>query len=203
MSIDHNAVREAFLSMGLYGDPESGLMRRFGVLLNIAPVDYWVARELDFISKMGASARKLSENVLIDAAHWGAYGTFGGIMASAEWAAMIAPHIQTVHDKLDGLVAVTNCLGWGHISQFQLDEQNQTLELTVEHSYYVGYWLDKYGKSERPVCYMWTGVAAGYMDLLLGSKVHDFTAEEVECAAVTGGTRCRFRAERLKKKFAL
>lgn len=203
MSIDHKAVREAFQGMGLYGDPESGLMRRFGVLLNIAPVDYWVARELDFIRKMGAAALKLSEKVLIDAAQWCAHGTFGGIMASAEWAAMIAPQIKTVHDKFDGLVAVTNCLGWGHISQYQLDESNQTLEFTVEHSYYVGYWLDKYGKAERPICYMWTGVAAGYMDLLFGSKVHDFTAEEVACAAVDGGTQCRFRAERLKTKFAL
>ncbi|MGC8880142.1 MAG: V4R domain-containing protein, partial [Anaerolineae bacterium] len=97
----------------------------------------------------------------------------------------------------------TNCLGWGRISHFQLDEPNQTLELTVEDSYYVGYWLDKYGKSERPICSMWTGVTAGYMDLLFGNKIHEFTAEEVECAAVTGGKQCRFRAERLKKKFAL
>ena len=203
MSIDHNAVREAFLAMGLYGDPETGLMRRFGVILNMAPVSYWVSRELDFIAKMGASALKLSENVLIDAAQWCAYGTFGGIMASQEWAAMIAPQIKSVQDKLDGLVAVTNCLGWGHISQYKLDERNQTLDFTVEYSYYVGYWLDKYGKSERPICYMWTGVAAGYMDSLFGSKVHEFTAEEVRCAAVTGGTQCEFHAERVKKKFGL
>ncbi|MGQ9785690.1 MAG: V4R domain-containing protein [Anaerolineae bacterium] len=203
MSIDHNAVLEAFKSVGLYGDSETGLIRRTGVLLSIAPVDYWVSRELDFIHRMGATALKLSENVLIDAAHWCAYGTFGSVMASPEWAAVIAPQVKTVHDRLDGLVAVTNCLGWGHISQYQLDEQNQTLELTVEHSYYVDYWVGKYGKAERPICHMWTGIAAGYMDLLFGSKVHEFTAEELVCAAVAGGTQCRFRAERLKRKFAL
>jgi len=204
MVVNQQEIPEAFLSLGLYGDEQTGLLRRFGVILNNSQVSFLVGRELEFIRQMGGeSARSVSEKVLIDAAQWCANATFSGIMASPEWAQMIEPTIKSVQDRMDGLVAITNCLGWGKISSYKLDEAKQELEFTVDYSYYVDYWLKRYGKSNYPICYMWTGVAGGYMDLLLGSKVNEFTGEEVSCGAQTGGNQCVFRAKRLKKKFGL
>ena len=200
MAINHDEVRAAVMSLGLVGDEKRGLLRRFGVILNANPVDFLVGREVDFINTLGPQARNLSEKVLVDAAQWCANATFGGIMASEEWAGLLAPQIRNVHDRLDGLVAITNCLGWGKITDYRLNESAAELEFTVRDSYYVHYWLSKYGQSERSVCYMWTGVAGGYMDLLLGSKVHEFTGEEVRCGARDGGEYCTFKARKIEEE---
>lgn len=203
MTLDPNAIREAVVSLGLWGDESRGILRRFGVILNNSPVPFLVGREMDFINSLGASAVGLAEKVLIDAAQWCANATFGGIMASDEWKGLIEPDIKTPQDRFKGLIGITNCLGWGHISDWTLDEAKQELTFTVDHSYYTDYWVKKYGKPNRPICYMWTGVAGGYMDLLYGSKVHEFTGEETTCAARDGGEKCVFVGRKLKKKFGL
>ena len=202
MTIDAQAIQQAVLSLGLVGDPQSGILRRFGVILASNSVDFLIGREMNFITGLGDKAVNLAERVLIDAAQWCANATFSGIMASEEWAKMIAPHVDNKADRLEGLIAVTNCLGWGKISEYQLDEANQELSLTVEHSYYVEPWVKKYGAPDRPICYMWTGVAGGYMDLLFDEKVNTFKGEEVLCKA-KGDPNCIFKAKKMKKKFGL
>jgi hypothetical protein len=199
--VDHDVIRNAF--GGLVGDEETGLVRRFGVILNACQVEFLVGREVNFINALGASSRGLSEKVLIDASQWSANATFQGIMDSPEWAQLVTPTIKTMADKLDGLVAVINCLGWGKMSDVQLNEATLELKFNVQHSYYVKYWLDRYGKSDRAICYMWTGVAGAIMDLLYGSKVHEFDGEELSCAAMTQGDVCSFRARKIRKKFGL
>lgn len=202
MSIDHGKIREGVMSLGLVGAEDTGLLRTFGVILANNPVDYLVDRELDFIKLLGDSARPLAEKVLVDAAQWCANATFGGIMNSAEWAGLVEPMIENTRDRLEGLIAITNVLGWGHISRWELDEEKQELAFQVDYSYYVKNYLDRYGESDVPICYMWTGVAGGYLDLLFGKKVHEFTGKEVRCGAM-GADACVFEAKRIKKKFAM
>ncbi len=203
MAIDHDKIREGVLNLGLVGDPDSGLLRAFGVILANNPVDYLVDRELEFIKLLGESAKPMAEKVLIDAAQWCANATFGGIMDSPEWAGLVEPMIGNTADKFEGLVAITNVLGWGHISDWKLDEEKQELQFEVDYSYYVKNYIDKYGKADNPICYMWTGVAGGYLDLLFGSKVHEFTGTEVNCGAVSGKDKCIFEAKKLKKKYSV
>ena len=202
MAGDHEKIREGVMGLGLIGAEDTGLLRSFGVILANNPVDYLVDRELDFIKLLGDSARPLAEKVLIDAAQWCANATFGGIMKSPEWAGLIEPMIANTKDRLEGLIAITNVLGWGHISSWELNEDAQELTFRVDYSYYVKNYIDKHGKADHPICYMWTGVAGGYMDLLFGKKVHEFTGEEVECGAM-GADACVFKSKRLKKKFAM
>lgn len=202
MAVDHAKVRDGVLSLGLTGNEETGLLRNFGVILANNPVDYLVDREIEFIKLLGDTAKPLAERVLIDAAQWCANATFGGIMASGEWAGLVQPMIENTRDRLEGLIAVTNCLGWGHISAWELNEDLPELTFTVKDSYYVKTYVDRYGLSDRPICYMWTGVAGGYMDLLFGKKVNEFTGEEIQCGG-RGEGQCVFRARRIRKKFAM
>ncbi|MDZ7262268.1 MAG: 4-vinyl reductase [candidate division KSB1 bacterium] len=194
-------IQKALLSMGLRGDPENGLLRAFGVILAINTVDYLVDRELEYLNVF-PKAERMVENSLVDAAQWCANATFGGIMQSKEWASLVEPMIQTRKDRLDGLVAITNCLGWGRIDQIELDEEKQQLKMIVKHSYYVDSYLKRYGRSQKPRCYMWQGVAAGYLDLILGSKVHDFEAKEVKCGCM-GDEYCEFHSRPVPKLFDL
>ncbi len=202
MPIDHDSVRKAFLSSGLFGDEKNGLLRRYGMFFSASPVDFLVFREFEFIEQIGSEASKqIAEKVLIDAAQWCAYGTFGGIMASPEWKSLIEPNLNGIQDRLSGLVAITNCLGWGKIIDWSLDQASKTLSLTVENSYYVGAFKRRYGKTTaNPICYMWTGVAAGYMDLLFGQHPNTFTATEKTCAAAKNDT-CTFEAKLAKEVF--
>lgn len=203
MALDHDAIREAVFSLGLFGDEDRGILRRFGVILGINSVDFLIDREAEFIEQQGESSLKFAEKVLIDAAQWCCNATFGGIMDSPEWGELIEPQISSPSDRFDGLVAITNCLGWGKITDdWKLDEENETLEFTVEHSYYKEPWIKRFGKSDRPICYMWIGVAGGYLDLLFGDKVHDFEGKETKCTAM-GDDVCVFTAEKVKKKFGL
>jgi predicted hydrocarbon binding protein len=203
MAIDHDKIREGVLGLGMVGTEDTGLLRTFGVILANNPVDYLVDRELEFINLLGGTALPLAEKVLIDAAQWCANATFGGIMDSSEWAGLVQPMIEKPADKLEGLFAVTNVLGWGHISDWDLNEETQELNFKVEHSYYVKNWIARYGKSDRPRCYMWTGVAGGYLDLMYGERVHDFIGEETECGCVTGKDECVFTAKKVKKKYSM
>jgi hypothetical protein len=202
MPINADQIREAVAGLGLVGNKETGILRRFGVILANNSVDFLVGREIDFIDFLGPKALNLAEKVLIDAAQWCANATFGGIMASEEWKGLIEPEIKTVQDRFAGLVAITNCLGWGKISEFKLDEASEKVEFTVDHSYYVDAWKKRFGNSDRPICYMWTGVAGGYADLLFKGEVHSHAGTEIECAAVKGSL-CKFIGEPHSKKFDL
>jgi hypothetical protein len=193
MAVNHEEIRQAVLALGLAGDEEDGMLVRFGVILASNPVDYLVLRELEFVRSLIKTAR-IGEKLLVDAAQWCANATFGGIMASEEWAAVVAPMVNNTQDRLEGLIAVTNVLGWGHIAEWNLDETRKQLSFRVNYSYYIDAWRERYGAAERPICFMWTGVAGGYMDLLLGNRVNQFHGREVECGAITGKDYCLFEA---------
>ena len=51
MAIDHDAIRNAFLGLGLVGDQNSGILRRFGVILAANTSDFLVGREFDLGSR--------------------------------------------------------------------------------------------------------------------------------------------------------
>ena len=201
MAVDAQAIQKAVLSQGLVGD-QDGMIKRFDVILACNSVDFLIGREMNFIETLGKKAINLAEQVLIDASQWCAMATYEGVMASKEWAKMIEPLIDNMTDRLVGLIAVTNCVGCGKITDFELNDARQELTFTVEDSYYVGPWIKKYGVTDRPICYWWTGMAGGFMDCLFDNKVHAFEAKEIKCKA-KGDPNCVFQVKRVNKKFGL
>jgi hypothetical protein len=201
MAVDAAKIAQGVLGMGLRGNPETGLLRGFGVILAINLADYLVGRELEYLRRY-PDAMEMMEASLVDAAQWCANATFGGMMKSPEWDGLCAPMIANTRDQLEALHAVQNCLGWGHVSDYAFDPEKRSYRMVVKHSYYVDNYLRKFGASDRPRCYMWTGVAAGNMDLLLGGKIHEFEAKEVQCAAM-GADACVFEARPVPKLFDL
>jgi hypothetical protein len=201
MAVNEKVIRDGVLGMGLRGDPNTGLLRGFGVILAINTVEYLVERELEFI-KAFPEAERMAENALVDAAQWCGNATFGGMMKSPEWAGLIAPMVESKRDTLEALHAVQNTLGWGRIIGYDLDENAKTYTMRVKHSYYIKPYLSKHGKSVKPRCYMWLGVAAGNMDLVFGTKVHSFEGQEVQCEAM-GDDVCEFSVKQKRSLFDL
>lgn len=192
MTVDSKKIQDAVLNIDLKGDSKTGLLRAFDVILAINSVDYLVDRELEYLTVF-PKAEKMVENSLIDAAQWCCNATFGGIMKAQHWQELIEPMIQNSRDRMEALAAVTNCLGWGRLDSFELNEDKKEFKMIVKNSYYVDSYLNRFGKSEKPRCYMWTGVTAGYMDLIFGDKVHSFEATEVKCVC-KGDEYCEFHA---------
>ncbi len=138
--------------------------------------------------------------LLIDSALQCGYNTFYGITTSPEWEALIQPMVEAREDIIHGIVAVTNTLGWGRVEVVELlPAEKLTLKL------YTGYEAEgysaKYGRANTGKCYMWTGVAGAWMDIVYGEPypkgIYSFEAKETRCRAM-GDPCCEITAARVK-----
>jgi hypothetical protein len=215
-SVDEAAIIAACAQLPLAGNAE-GKIDAFGVSLTRHYANYYNLISFRFDQQMlslaGEAAALAARMLLVEAGHVCAFNTFGGIMESAEWDALIAPQCKTKEDWAYGLVSVINALGWGRWSVSELTP-GRRLELVVDGSYESNGYLGLYGQSNTPRCYLASGGVAGIMNLLYNADITTrphltqafyeqtfksgalFTATEVECRTM-GAKRCRFVAERL------
>lgn len=198
MAIDERAIIEAVSRLGIDGNDE-GLIPAFGLYLTRHMADYYnrisfaTARRLEKAGEISDDARLL----LIEAGHVCAFNTFGGIMKSTEWEAVIRPMIEAREDWIRGMVAVVNAFGWGRWEIAEL-VPGERLSIRIHDAYEACGYLRDYGTSDRPRCYLATGGVAGLMNLLY---VGDITAgpdltEESYFALFRGSER--FSAEEIR-----
>lgn len=197
MAIDEKTIVEAVSGLGIRGN-EEGLIPAFGLHLTLHSADYYnrisyaVAREL-----AGSGLEEDARALLVEAGHVCAFNTFGGIMQSAEWEAVVAPMIETREDWILGMVAVVNAFGWGrwHVEKL---EPGRELVVSIENGYECGGWLRDYPRSNVARCYLATGGVAGLMNLLyVGDATKRPTLDEAYYAQISGGAAL-FTAEETK-----
>jgi predicted hydrocarbon binding protein len=217
MAIDERAIIDAVAGLGIAGNDE-GLIPAFGLYLTRHMADYYnrisyaAARRLERESEVADDARAL----LVEAGHVCAFNTFGGIMKSAEWDAVVRPMLESPEDWIRGMVAVVNAFGWGRWSIAELSPAER-LVIRVKDSYEATGYRRDYGVSDRPRCYLATGGVAGLMNLLYigditGAPELDeeyyvklfrggdhYVAEEVRCLAM-GHDRCELIAGRAGRR---
>ncbi|MDW8058346.1 MAG: hypothetical protein RMJ57_08720 [Bacteroidia bacterium] len=116
-SFPASQIRDGFLKLPLSADPETGLIEAFGVVLTLIPANYYALiseRHLRRMEKIaGTEVRPLILDMLIESGHVCAFNTLGGIMQSAEWDAIVRPHLRNPEDWLYGITAIMPALGWG------------------------------------------------------------------------------------------
>jgi len=215
MAINERKIIEAVAGLGITGNDE-GLIPAFGLYLTQHMADYYnrisfaTARRLERTPELVDDARTL----LVEAGHGCAFNTFGGIMRSAEWDAVVRPMLETREDWIYGMAAVVNAFGWGRWAVRDL-VPNQRLVVSIDESYEAEGWLRDYPKSDRPRCYLANGGVAGLMNLLYvgdittGPDLNDayykqlfrgndrFTSTEILCRT-KGDPMCLFIAQRLR-----
>lgn len=213
MAVDELAVVRAVAGLGIKGN-EEGLIPAFGLYLTRHLADYYnrisyaTARRIEALGGLEEDARAL----LLEAGHSCAFNTFGGVMKSAEWDAVVRPMLESREDWVRGMVAVVNSFGWGRWSVLEL-EAGAKLVLRIDDGYEATGWLRDYGKSEHPRCYLAAGGAAGLMNLLyvgditarpalteayyreLFSHAEVFRSTETRCLA-RGDSHCEVLVER-------
>ncbi|PIQ25689.1 hypothetical protein COW36_09985 [bacterium (Candidatus Blackallbacteria) CG17_big_fil_post_rev_8_21_14_2_50_48_46] len=164
--VDEAGIVQAVSGLPLVGD-EEGLIPAFGLYLTRMYADYYNKTSFRFeeeLQKQMGSV-ELATELLVESGHICAFNTFGGIMKSAEWKALIQPHLQEKADWVHGMVAVTNALGWGIWRVEELVPGEKLVMRIYEDYESLGY-LRWFGKADHPISYLATGGCAGLMNLI-------------------------------------
>lgn len=175
MAVNEQEIIKGVRALKVEGGND-GLIQVFDVYLTNFYTDFWNDFSFQFekavIDSQGSDFEEVVAGLLVLAAEDCACNTFNGIMNSNEWKALVAPMVQNNEDKVYALNAVQNALGWGKIEVTEL-VPNEKLVLKIHTSYEADGFLKKYGKAKSGKCYMLTGVAAGFMELVYnGVKKH-------------------------------
>lgn len=166
-NVDAEGILAAISQLPLVGD-EDGNIPAFGVYLTRMYANYYnrISFELEraLEASFGATGREVAQPLLIESGHVCAFNTFGGIMTSTEWDALIRPTLKTNEDWIHGIVAVVNCLGWG---RWQATEVSAERAVFAIHDDYesIGYQA-MYGTSDHPISYLAMGGVTGAMNLV-------------------------------------
>ena len=211
--IRYEAIQDALTGMPIVGGND-GLIQAFGVTLTRHYANYYTQISYRLLKAMeaefGADGVNIVKDLLVEAGHVCAFNTFGGIMESAEWNALIQPMIDSREDWVHGIVACVNALGWG---QWEIKElvPHQKLVIEVKSGYEANAYLQSFGRSNLPVSYLVTGGVAGIMNLIYNGDITEapelseayydrifksadkFSARQTKCRAMGDGVD-RFEA---------
>ncbi len=163
-NIDEPAVLAALATLDFSGN-EEGLIPRFGVILTRHFANFYNRISFEFVRRMaGSGMEDDARALLVEAGHRCAFNTFGGIMTSAEWDAVVKPQCKVTEDWVHGMVAVVNALGWGTWRVAKLDPA--TLTIAAHDDYESMGFLGMFGTSTQPVAYLLQGGVRGLMNLV-------------------------------------
>ncbi|HEY4183048.1 MAG TPA: 4-vinyl reductase [Kofleriaceae bacterium] len=198
-NIDGDAIVKALVGMPIHGGAD-GLIPAFGVYLANTPADFYNLVCIRFVEEM--TARGLGKNavrLLVSDAETCAMNTFRGIMSSPEWDGLVAPMIKDAPDKLYGIVAVSNALGWGNWYVTSHDP-SEALRIESVNGYEALGFREMRSESLHPQCFMLRGVAAGIMALVYGSgtvaeRFGSYASVENDCVCA-GKHSCSFEVRR-------
>jgi hypothetical protein len=193
--------------MPIEGSAQDGLIDAFGVLLTRHYANYYCSISYSFLKlfmeKMGENGHQTAATLLVEAGHICAFNTFGGVMQSNEWNAMIKPSIQNQEDWVHGMTAVVNAFGWGFWEIVELDP-GKKLVMKISNGYEANAYLKAHQRAEFPVSFLATGGVAGLMNLVyvldlpnkapltlddavykqINKDAHYFTARQLKCRAM-------------------
>jgi len=170
-AVDEAAIHGALAGLDFSGN-EEGLIPRFGVMLTRHFASFYNRSSFEFLVRMGeVGLLEAAEMLLVDTGYRCAFHTFGGIMTSPEWDAVIRPQCETRADWVHGMVAVVNTLGWGTWRVVELD--NDHVVMHIHDDYESCGWRDMYGVADRPVSYLAAAGVAGAMNLVYAANIHE------------------------------
>ncbi len=172
--VDYEGILGAVSGLPLVGDAH-GTIDAFGVFLTRHYANYYNRISFEFLHRLsreyGEEGLLAASETLVEAGRVCAFNTFGGIMQSTEWNALIRPSLASREDWVHGMVAVVNAFGWG---RWQVVSVSATEAEFVLHDDYesVGY-RAMYGVSERPVSFLAQGGVEGLMALVYLAGIED------------------------------
>ncbi len=197
MAIDGSKIIHAVME-GSRIRESKGIIPLFGVYLSLFSVHYYNRLSFGFERELGPARRAEAAALLVKAAQECGYATFHGVRNSWEWGEIVEPMIDRKEDQIMGFAAVAVAFGWGDLKVRELIP-GQVLRIQANDSYEARGYATDYGIAESGKCYMLSGVAGAFMDLLYGEDYPDgcftFQAKESRCRA-KGDSYCEFTVQR-------
>ncbi len=172
--VDYDGILAAVGGLPLVGNQE-GLIPAFGVVLTRHFANYYNRISFEFLRRVGErfgeEGREAATDLLVEAGRVCAFNTFGGIMTSTEWDALIRPTLTSSADWVHGIVAVVEAFGWGrwHVTSVDDDEA----EFVIQDDYESVGWLSAYGPAEGNVAFLHHGGVEGLMNLVHLAQIAD------------------------------
>ncbi len=117
-TVDEAAIIQAVSGLPLFGKSgleDTGLIDAFGVVLTNHFADYYnyISYESYYGMLKAGMPLAQTQDVFVQGGHICAFNTFGGIMSSPEWDAVVRPMCRNDEDWIHGMIAIANALGWG------------------------------------------------------------------------------------------
>ena len=106
-----------------------------------------------------------------ESGHVCAFYTFGNLMESVEWDAVVGPMLKTKEDWVHGAIAVASSLGWGRWDL--LDVNAKSASFALDGHYEPSYYLASHDVSDEGMCYFAQGGLAGFMDIIYRGNIHE------------------------------
>ena len=106
MAVDVRAITEAVAGLDFKGN-EEGLVPAFGLYLTSHCADYYNRVSYGLLGAFRRELPELEEDaiaLLTEAGHVCAFNTFGGIMMSVEWDAVVRPMLSCREDWVHGMI---------------------------------------------------------------------------------------------------
>ncbi|MCP4697315.1 MAG: hypothetical protein GY862_10750 [Gammaproteobacteria bacterium] len=169
--VEEGQVIEAVAGLplfGKFGPHDTGLIDAFGVVLTNHFADYYnrISYETFFAMKNAGIPVDDVKDTFIQSGHVCAFNTFGGIMSSPEWYAVVEPSCKTREDWFHGMVAVINALGWGTYRIERLTAEKE-LVVRIYNSYEgVGYRHIYPQSDDKQLSFLAMGATLGLVHLL-------------------------------------
>jgi hypothetical protein len=199
-NIDEAKIIDALVQMPVYGNDE-GVIPAFGVYLANMPADFYNLVCIRFIEEMSKlNLFNSAKQLLVYTAETCGLNTFRGIIDSPEWEGLIAPMVKKDEDKIFGVIAVSNALGWGNWHVLDLVPA-KSIKLESLNGYESVGFREFRGVANEARCFMFTGVAAGVMELIYGTgdfeeRFGTYATKETSCICYSKES-CDFEVEKV------
>lgn len=146
---------------------ERGVIQAFGVFITMHLSSYYNRVTYDTmgqVEKTSPGSIGVLEELFRESGHVCVFNTFGGILQSPEWTAMVGPHNGDPVQTLIGCVAIARALGFGHWVIHELVPGSRFV-VRAPVTYESAYYLTRHGVAARPNEYFFQGAVLAFCQL--------------------------------------
>lgn len=144
-----------------------GLVQAFGVFITQHLAGYYNRvsyTAVELLRRANPPLVPILESLLRESGQVCAFHTFGGILLSPEWEAMVGAPTGDVHTHVVGCMAIARALGFGRWTLQDLDPARRLVVRTAE-TYETPYHLLRHGQASAPSSYFLQGAGLAFMEL--------------------------------------
>ena len=149
------------------GGDDYGLIPAFNIYATMHLVEYYNETAFHLVhetERRAPGAVPAAEALIREAGQVCVFNTFGNVLTSPEWEALVGPLSDNPEETIAHCLATARAFGFGHWTMAEF-EGNKRLVLQASSNYEGTYYRQRFGTSEKARCYFHQGAALALMVL--------------------------------------